>query len=119
MDSSEVIREPFCMRATGAAIHYRRGLVYFSTSRDQIHRTELVGTNGTSAPAATAPRTSIVYPVAQSATTGSSSAASGSGLGGGLAVDWLNDRVYFTEDNKVWGGRGVGGSELLVLLILV
>ena len=87
---------------TAAAIHFQRGLIYFSTSRDQIHRVQLSeGVTNSTAAAAYRPNASSGSTVVYSITAGGGAAISGSGLGGGLAVDWLNNRLYFTEDNKV------------------
>jgi len=88
---------------TAATLHFRRGLIFFSTSRDQIHRVQLSEgvTNGTTA--AYRPGATFASAIVYSTATGSSAAIAGTGLGGGLAVDWLNNRLYFTEDNKVSG----------------
>lgn len=66
------------------AIHWRRQLVYFSTSRDRVHRIALNAT-GQQQPA------EVVYQAG--------SRAGGAGLR--LSVDWLYDRLYVADQNAV------------------
>jgi hypothetical protein len=80
-------------------------MIFFSTSRDQIHRVQQlpdgVANNNTGSVqrSMAGSGSTMVYTAATAG--GGSSAISGSGLGGGLAVDWLNNQLYFSEDNKV------------------
>ena len=88
------------------AVHWRRQLVYFSTSRDQVHRISLNVTGQYGAAAVGAARRRARTPaVTQAAAPGAKvvyQAGSGpSGAGLRLSVDWLYDRLYVADQSTV------------------
>ena len=106
------IRPPECIAdcwaivfGAAVAIHWRRQLVYFSTSRDRVHRIALNATDqqlpvagGADADADTDAARSQAEVIYQAG-----SRAGGAGLR--LSVDWLYDRLYVADQNTVSTSR--------------
>jgi len=97
-----------CLICAAVAIHWRRQLVYFSTSRDRVHRIALNATSrdrdrdrpsvvGTRRRRARSP--SVTDTDAADVLYQAGSRAGGEGLG--LSVDWLYDRLYVADQNTV------------------
>jgi len=85
------------------AIHWRRQLVYFSTSRDRVHRVALNSTRQRRTPVVGASRrrarTAAVTEAGAELVYQAGSRAGGAGLS--LSVDWLYDRLYVADQNTV------------------
>ena len=85
------------------AIHWTRQLVYFSTSRDQVHRIALNATRQHRPAAVGAARRRRARNPASSEAAEviyqAGSRAGGAGLR--LSVDWLYDRLYVADQNTV------------------
>jgi len=97
---------------TAVAMHWSRQLVYFSTSRDQVHRLAVNSTVSVPPRGRRRARTAAAAGVDATSSTAAAAAAevlyqagsrgaarAGSGLQ--LSVDWLYDRLYIADENTV------------------
>ena len=84
-------------------MHWTRQLVYFSTSRDRVHRIAVNCSGHLPRRAAGAgrrrARTTVVNETAVELLYQAGSRRAGAGLQ--LSVDWLYDRLYVADDNTV------------------
>ena len=83
-------------------MHWRRHLVYFSTSRDRVHRIDLNTTRQHREAVVDAARWSDRTPAtAETADVVYQAGSQAGGAGLRLSVDWLYERLYVADQNTV------------------